>query len=132
MWYRLAADLLVISHLAWILFMLWGFTLTVRALWRPAFFERWLFRTIHLIGIGYVAALGLLGEYCPLTVWEYELRVRGGMAAGEPGSFIARAVEALVYWDVPSWLITIPTVAIAAFTLIMFVVRPPRKFRLSR
>lgn len=53
--YKILADLLVILHFGWILFMLWGFGLTVYSIVWPAvrrgpvpfcsrFMERWLFR----------------------------------------------------------------------------------------
>ena len=80
--YRILADVLVVVHFSWILFMLIGFFMT---LWtvianyvfrRPShFLDRWLFRTIHLGGILFVAVLTVLDKYCPLTIWEYNLRI---------------------------------------------------------
>ena len=122
---RLLADIILIVHLGWILFMLYGFALTVRAFWRPAFWDRWLFRTTHLAGILLVASLELLGKYCPLTIWEYGLR----RETGEPGYFILDWIERLIYPDVNPLIYLIPTYAIALFTLVMFVYRLPSKFR---
>ena len=122
---RLLADFILIAHLIWIVFMLYGFALTVRAFWRPAFWDRWLFRSIHLGGILFVAALELLGRYCPLTVWEYHLR----WGTDEPGYFVLDWIERMVYPDVSPLVYLLPTYAIALFTLIMFAVRPPSKFR---
>ncbi len=123
----LLADIILVVHLGWILFMLYGFALTVRALWRPAFWDRWLFRSIHLGGILFVASLELLGKYCPLTVWEYRLRP----ATVEPGHFVLDWIERLVYPDVSPLVYLIPTYAIALFTVVMFVRRPPSRFRRS-
>ena len=128
---HLLADIILIVHLGWILFMLYGFALTVRALWRPTFlvfWDRWLFRTIHLGGIIFVAALELLGRYCPLTIWEYGLR-RG---TDQPGYFVLDWIERLIYPDVNPLVYLIPTYAIALFILVMFVYRPPSKFRRKR
>ena len=122
---RLLADIILIVHLAWIIFMLYGFALTVRAFWRPVFWDRWLFRSIHLAGILFVAGLELLGKYCPLTIWEYGLR-RG---TDEPGYFILDWIERLIYPDVNPLVYLLPTYGVALFTLIMFVLRPPLKFR---
>ncbi len=122
---RLLADIILVVHLGWILFMLYGFALTVIALWRPTFWDRWLFRSIHLGGILFVATLELLGKYCPLTIWEYGLR-RGG---ADQGHFVLDWIERLVYPDVSPLVYLIPTYAIALFTLVMFVWRPPSKFR---
>lgn len=122
---RLLADIILVVHLGWILFMLYGFVRTVIALWRPSFWDRWLFRSIHLGGILLVATLELLGKYCPLTIWEYGLR-RG---TAEPGHFVLDWIERLVYPDVSPLVYLIPTYAIALFTLVMFVWKPPSKFR---
>ena len=68
MLYKILADLVVLIHFAWILFMLWGFFLTMcgsisiyvlrreKDRWK-IFFDRWIFRTIHLGGIVYVILL---------------------------------------------------------------------------
>lgn len=122
---HLLADIIRIVHLGWILFMLYGFALTVRALWRPTFWDRWLFRSVHLGGILFVASLELLGRYCPLTIWEYGLR-RG---TDKPGYFVLDWIERLIYPDVSPLVYLIPTYAIALFTLVMFVVKPPAKFQ---
>lgn len=129
MLYRILADLLVVVHFAWIIFMLWGFALTVRAFWKPAFFDRWLFRTIHLAGILFVAALELLGKYCPLTVWENALRRHYDPDHTYPGSFIIRYIVRLIYPDIDPVLLIIPTSIIAIFTLVVFAIRPPKIFR---
>lgn len=127
------ADLLVVFHLVWIIFMLWGFALTIRGFFRPAFFDRWLFRTVHLLGILFVAALEPLGRYCPLTVWEHELRDRGRPPLDDyPGAFIIDNIERLIYIDVDPWMIAVPTAAIALFTLTMFIMRSPAKFQWMR
>jgi hypothetical protein len=127
MFYRILADVILVIHLAWILFVLYGFVLTVRAFRRPAFWERWLFRSIHLGGILLVATLELLGEYCPLTVWEFALRRKYNPAGDYPGSFVVGWIEKLVYPDVSSLVFLLPTYAIALFTLVMFLVKPPSR-----
>jgi len=129
MFYRILADALVVIHFVWIVFMLAGFALTVRAFWKPAFFDRWVFRTIHLAGILFVAALEILGKYCPLTVWENTLRHSYDPLQAYPGSFIVQYIAKLVYPEIDPLVLVIPTVFIAGFTLIAFVLRPPRRFR---
>ena len=132
MFYRILADGLVVIHFVWIVFMLAGFALTVRAFWKPAFFDRWLFRTFHLAGILFVAALEILGRYCPLTVWENTLRQSYDPSHAYPGSFIIQYIAKLVYPEIGPLVLVIPTVIIAVFTLIVFVLRPPRRLRLAR
>ena len=126
---RIFADIILVVHLAWIIFMLYGFALTVRAFWRPAFWDRWLFRTIHLAGIVFVASLELLHKYCPLTIWENALRQHGHPGTQYPGYFILGYIERLIYPDVSPLVYLLPTYGIALFTLVMFVVKPPAKFR---
>ncbi len=97
MLYRILADAIMVIHLAWIIFMLWGFVLTIRGFFYPKFFERWLFRTIHLLGILFVATLEILGKFCPLTLWENALRNHYNPETDYPGSFIIRHIADLIY-----------------------------------
>jgi len=127
--YRLLADILLVIHLAWIVFMLWGFVLTVRAFWRPSFYDRWLFRSLHLGGIVFVGIWELMGKYCPLTIWEYDFRRLHDPSVEYPGSFIVDLLERLVYPDVDPMIVAVPTMAIALFTLVLFAVKPPSKYR---
>ena len=123
------ADTVLIVHFGWIIFMVYGFVLTVRAFWRPAFWDRWIFRTVHLAGILLVAGLEILGKYCPLTVWEDALR-RTSQAEGEvPSQFIMGYIEKLVYPGVSPLVYLIPTYGIALFTLLISLVKPPKKFQ---
>ena len=117
----------MVIHLAWIIFMIWGFALTIRGFFHPKFFERWLFRTIHLLGILFVTTLELLGKYCPLTVWENALRSHYNTETDYPGSFIIKQIEQMIYPDVLPLVVIIPTILVAAFTLAVFVLKPPAK-----
>lgn len=127
--YHIIADIILVVHLGWIIFMLYGFVLTIRAFWRPAFWDRWLFRSIHLGGIIIVAGLEILGKYCPLTLWENALRHRYNPANDYPGNFILGYIDKLIYPDVSPLVYLLPTYGIAIFTLVMFVVKRPAKFR---
>lgn len=118
----------MILHFLWIVFMLYGFALTVRGFWRPSFWDRWIFRSLHLLGILFVAAMPLLDRLCPLTEWEYQLRTRWDPDAERSGSFIIDWLEKVVYPDVPIEVVLIPTFLIAGFTVVMFVARPPQKY----
>ncbi len=127
--YEILAYILIILHFAWIIFMIYGFILTIRGFWRPAFWDRWLFRTIHLLGILFVAAMPILNRLCPLTEWEYQLRQRIDPSTEKQRSFIIEWLERLIYPDVPIEVIVIPTIIIAGFTLLMYIIRPPEKIR---
>jgi hypothetical protein len=127
--YKILADIIVMVHFAWILFMLVGFILTLRGFFYKEFFNRWLFRMFHLFGIIYVSLLAMMGKYCPLTVWENTLRSRYDPNLAYAGSFMIHYVEKLVYPDINPLIIQIPTTFIAVFTIIVFIIRPPVKIK---
>ena len=109
--------------------MLSGFMLTLRSFRREGFLDRWLFRTLHLLGIAYVSILAILGKYCPLTIWENSLRAKYDLDLTYPGSFTIHYVERLVYPDINPLIICIPTAFIAIFTLVVFIIRPPKRIK---
>jgi uncharacterized protein DUF2784 len=140
MLYKILADLVVLTHFAWILFMLWGFILAVcgsiSVYLLPApkdrwitFFDRWIFRTIHLGGIVYVAFLTVLGKHCPLTIMENELREQYNTELTYHGSFVVHYIEKIVYPEANFLLFVIPTIIIAVFTVLIFIIRPPAKIK---
>ncbi|NCV15467.1 MAG: DUF2784 family protein, partial [Betaproteobacteria bacterium] len=53
-------------------------------------------RQVHLLMMLFIAAQTILGQYCPLTLLEANLR---GEEAGP--LFLARIVHAVLYWDLP-------------------------------
>jgi hypothetical protein len=129
MWYRILADIIVVIHFVWILFMLIGFIFTLCGFFWKSFFDRWLFRTLHLFGIAYVSLLAIMGKYCPLTLWENILRAKYDPALTYPGSFMIHYAEKLVYPDINPLIIRIPTTFIAVFTVVIFIIKPPAKIR---
>ena len=84
---RLAADALVLFHLAFILFVVFGGLL---ALWRPAM--KWL----HLPAALWGSLVELGGWECPLTRWENLFRERAG-GAGYGGGFVEHYVVRAIY-----------------------------------
>jgi len=128
--YEIIADFLVATHFLWILFIGAGFALT---LW-GIFFKRkildWFwFRTLHLAGIVYVGALSLQGKLCPLTIWENQLRTKADPASTYSGSFIIHYIEKLVYLEVNPVLLQVATVSLGVFTLLAYVLAPPRRLK---
>jgi len=128
--YEILAEGITVLHFLFILFMLSGFFLTIGALFfREKFFDYWLFRSLHLLGILYVASLSLLGKYCPLTILENHFRSRYGASSAYSGSFIVHYLEKLIYPEVNPLIIQIPTLLIALFTILVFIIKPPKKKR---
>ena len=85
--WRLLADLVLVSHLAFVLFVVLGGFLALR--WRRVAF-------VHLPVAIYGATIEFLGFVCPLTPLENALRHRGG-ATGYSGGFIDHYVTATIY-----------------------------------
>jgi len=129
MLYKILADIIVLVHFIWILFMLIGFILNLYGFFWKEFFDKWLLRMLHLFGIAYVSFLAIMGKYCPLTIWENTLRAKYDPSLTYPGSFIIHYIKKLVYPAVHPLIIIIPTAFIAIFTVAIFIIRPPKKIK---
>ncbi len=115
------ADVLLAVHFLIAAFIVAG----LPAVWLGAALGwRWVrnpwFRYAHLGAIVLVAAEGLLGVACPLTVWEDLLR--GGV---RPESFIGRWIYHLLYYQAPEWVFTAAYAAWALATLLTLRLVPP-------
>jgi len=89
MWFRFLADLTVIVHLAFVLFVVFGGLLVLR--WRRV---AWL----HLPAAVWGAWIEFAGWLCPLTPLENWLRERGGRPA-YTSSFVERYIIPTLYPD---------------------------------
>lgn len=85
--YRFAADLLVVLHLGFVLFVVVGGFLA----WR----WRWL-AWLHLPAAAWGALIEFAGWICPLTPLENDLRVAAG-DTGYAGGFIEHYVVPILY-----------------------------------
>jgi hypothetical protein len=85
--YARLADLVLLTHLAFILFVTFGGLLVIRRR-RVAW--------VHLPVLLYGAAIEIVGWICPLTPLEQRLRREAGQA-GYEGGFIEHYVGELVY-----------------------------------
>jgi hypothetical protein len=87
MLFQALADLVVLVHVAFIVFVVFGGALTLR--WRRI---AW----VHLPAVVWSALLELCGWICPLTPLENWLRRTGG-ASGYSGDFVEQYVLPIVY-----------------------------------
>lgn len=85
--YRISADILVLVHFAFILFVMLGGFLV---LWRRQL------AFLHIPAVAWGAWVEFSGWICPLTPWEQELRLKAG-EGGYGGGFIEHYLIALVY-----------------------------------
>lgn len=87
MFFRLAADAVVVVHVLFILFVLFGGLLVLR--WR------WLV-ILHIPALVWGAVVEFFHFYCPLTPLENALRNRAG-TEGYDGGFIEHYLIPLIY-----------------------------------
>ena len=85
--YSFLADLLVVLHLTFILFVLFGSLVVLK--WERLF---WL----HLPAIAWGITIEISGWICPLTPWEVNLRKMAG-EQGYSGSFIMEYFIPILY-----------------------------------
>ncbi len=109
MGYRVAADFVVLVHLAFVAFVVLGGVLAFR--WPRT---RW----IHLPAAFWGVLIEWTGGVCPLTPLEVALRRRGG-EAGYAGGFVEHYVLPLLY---PSALTRPVQVALGAAVVLVNVV----------
>jgi hypothetical protein len=85
--YRLAADAVVLIHLAFVVFVVAGALLVLR--WPRI---AW----VHVPAFVWGALIEFAGWICPLTPLENRLRISGG-AAGYEGGFVEHYVIPILY-----------------------------------
>jgi hypothetical protein len=126
MFYRLAADAVIVVHMAYVLFVIAGFLLTLAGcLLRWQWIRNPWFRGIHLTMILIVVFEAWLGIVCPLTTWERQLRQ---LAGGETyqGAFLANLVHDFLFYEAPPWVFTLIYTLFGLDVLLTFLVAPPR------
>ena len=104
----LLADLVVVLHLLWIVFLIFGAV--------PGHYRRWA-RNIHLAALAYSLALEIFGWTCPLTHLENWLRRIYQPESAYGGGFMAHYAQQLVYPDLPPALILAGSLLIVAVSL---------------
>ena len=124
--FALLADIIVVFHFCYVAFTVGG---EVVVLLGGGLKWRWVrnlpFRIVHLAAVVLVAGEALAGAGCPLTVWEYALRVRAGQSVEGQISFVARLVRSIIFYDLPAWVFLVAYVAFAALVALTFLVFVP-------
>lgn len=104
--YSLLADAVLVIHFAFVAFVVLGFVLILIGLAaRWTWVHNRAFRITHLAAIGTVVLQAWLGRLCPLTVWENELRRRGGQQDYEE-TFIQHWLHQILFYQAESWVFT--------------------------
>ncbi|WP_029523915.1 DUF2784 domain-containing protein [Polaromonas glacialis] len=87
MHFRLAADAVLLLHLAFIVFAVFGGLLALRWRWLPL---------LHLPAVAWAVYVELAGSLCPLTAVENSFRLGAGQS-GYAGSFVEHYLLDLIY-----------------------------------
>lgn len=87
MFFRLAADAVILIHLAFILFALVGAVIAARWRWIPM---------VHLPAAAWGLFVELTGRICPLTYLENYFRIKAGQS-GYTESFVEHYLLAIIY-----------------------------------
>ncbi len=123
MQFRLAADAVLLLHLAFIVFALCGAALALKWRWMPL---------LHLPAVAWAFFVEITGGECPLTSIENSFRLQAGQS-GYSQSFIDHYLLGVIYpegltRDVQ--LVLAATVVIVNLTIYLWLVRhwpAPRK-----
>ena len=92
MFYQVTADLVIVTHFMWILFVVLGF---------PVFLYLNLpgWRLLHLAALIATIIMQITRTICPLTYLEAYLKSKNISDAVYPGAFIIEKVESMIYVD---------------------------------
>jgi len=92
---RVAAEAVLLLHVFWCVWVLLGWTVTRG---RPVL------RILHVASLAYAIVIQLAPWPCPLTVAETRLEARAGVEPAH-GPFLVHVLDAIVYPDLPEWLV---------------------------
>src|SRR5512146_584589 len=87
MWSSLLADIVLVLHMGFVFFVLFGGLLSVK--WPRAM-------RLHVPALAWGATVEFTGWLCPLTPLENWLRMQGG-EAGDQGDFVLRYLLSILY-----------------------------------
>lgn len=98
----LLADLILLLHWSFVSFIAAG----LAAVWLGAALGwrfvrlRWL-RIAHMAAMGVVLGESVLGIFCPLTEWEFRLRLMANQGGRYETTFMDYWARRIFYWDLP-------------------------------
>ena len=125
--WRWLADLILLAHSAYVLFVVGGQALIVIGWIRGWEWTRCrVFRLLHLVAIGLVMLEAWLGINCPLTILENFLRIRAGAVAYE-NSFIAHWLRWMIFYAAPEWIFALIYTVFTALVILTWLAYPPRR-----
>ncbi len=106
--YKILADIVVVIHFLWIVFLIFGALLGVRYK---------AIKIFHISGLIFALIIQIFGWYCPLTYIEVWLRAKHAPSMAYAGSFIIHYLEKIIYLEASGSLIFALTVLIIGLNL---------------
>jgi hypothetical protein len=126
LWPRTLANLIVVVHAVYVAFVVFGLlAILVGAARGWKWVRNPIFRVAHISAIGFVVAEALIGMDCPLTVWEERLRRMAGQKSYS-GDFLAYWAHRLMFFEGPTWVVTLAQCVFGGAVLAAFLFAPPR------
>jgi Protein of Unknown function (DUF2784) len=126
---KLLADALLALHLSVVLFVVGLLPLVLMGGARG---WRWVrrrgLRLTHLGLMAFITAQTWLGQLCPLTVWEQDLRRLDGQGSYTQ-SFIEHWLSRLLYWTAPWWAFVAAYTGFAVLVAVAWWWVPPKGSR---
>ncbi len=105
--YLLAADIILVIHFLYVLFVVVGMLLILLGkLLKWQWVHNAWFRVVHLLAIAIVVLLSWFGVICPLTDWEMVMRRNAGESI-YAGDFVAHWLHSLLFFQAPQWVFTL-------------------------
>ncbi|XOV83505.1 MAG: DUF2784 domain-containing protein [bacterium] len=128
----LVADAILIVHAVIVAFVVIG-QLAIMVGWiRRWPWVRWFWlRLLHLCTIAFVVVQTWLGQLCPLTIWEQQLRSAAGETVHSE-SFVEFWLSRVLFYDLPWWVFVVAYSAFAALVLATWWFLPPLRKRAER
>ena len=124
--YRTLADLIVVVHFAFVIFVAVGLVLILIGLaLRWGWVRNLWFRAFHLLAIGVVVVQVWLGVTCPLTTWESDLRIAAGQSP-YPDTFIGYWVHQILFYPPEQCPFALIHTVFGLAVLASFLLGPPR------
>jgi hypothetical protein len=111
MTYKISADIVVVIHFLWIVFLIFGAFLGVRLKSVKIF---------HIAGLVFALVIQIFDWRCPLTYLEAWLRAKHDPALAYAGSFIPHYLEKIVYIALPRYTVFVLTIFLCGFNVWMY------------
>jgi hypothetical protein len=106
--YKILADIVVLTHFLWIVFLFFG------AFWGA---KNKTVKVFHVVGLVFALIIQIFDWYCPLTHLEVWLRSKHAPTLTYTGSFIIHYVEMVVYIEVSRYWVLILTVFLCGLNI---------------